>query len=71
MTISKLAVIVIRNTEGLREKIAELSGVKVSTVDRWLRNASDDLTKAAVVQLVCRETGLSENQVLRLETAAA
>lgn len=73
MTLSTLALDILLTRQELREKIAEKLGVTDQTVKHYRRvNEPDgDLTKVSIVELISRETGLTEEQILNKEAIPA
>jgi hypothetical protein len=64
MTLTILAHEVLRGNGPLKQKIADAAGVSSNTVYFWLRTNSENLTRAAVIECLMRETGLKYEQVL-------
>lgn len=52
-----------KNTR-LKTRLALAMDVSVYTIDRWLKDNSDDLTKAASLQVIKEETGLDDSEIL-------
>ena len=47
-----------------KEKLAESLGVSVSTVNRYISENDDNLTKAAALQVIRGITGLPDQEIL-------
>lgn len=47
-----------------KEKLAESLGVSVSTVNRYIAENDDNLTKAAALQVIRGITGLPDQEIL-------
>lgn len=67
MKLSKLALLVLRGDAELRDNLRKSMGVSIFTIKKWVRENDDNLTKASVLQIISRETGLSEEQLLEQE----
>lgn len=67
MRLSKIALLAIRGHKDLKRQIAEALDVSVATVYRWIDQNSDDLTKAAALDLIEKGTGLTQEQILETE----
>jgi predicted transcriptional regulator len=55
----------------IRMKIALALGVSDQTVTRYIKENNDELTKAASLQVIREETGLTDKQILQKEKEAA
>lgn len=64
MKLTKIGLMALRGSKDLREKIAELEGTTVKTVNRWVRENSGSLTKAAVLEAIKAETQLTDQLLL-------
>jgi hypothetical protein len=67
MRLSKIAILALKGMgTDVKEKIATATGTKPGTVYLWIQEnkANGHLTKAAVVQIIEMETGLSQDQIL-------
>lgn len=70
MKLSKAAILTLRGmSREQKDRIASAVGVQPSTVYRWIQNNDDSLTKAAILQVIRDETGLSDSQLLEEEIA--
>lgn len=71
MRLTHLAFIAIKGSgKGMVEKLAAAMGVSVPTAYKYIRDKSDELTKAAAINVIKKETGLTDDQILE-ETIAA
>lgn len=59
------------NTPAIRMRIALALGVSDQTVCRYIKENNDELTKAAALEVIRKETGLTDKQILRKEKEAA
>lgn len=64
MKLSGKAITTIRNNTELKTKLALAMKCSVYTIDRWIRDNSDDLTKAAALAVIREETGLTDSEIL-------
>ena len=65
MKISGIAILALRGTStDFKQKLAGVLGVSLSSVYRYLETNDDNLTKAAAMQLIRQETGLTDQQLL-------
>ena len=55
----------------IRMKVAIALKVSDQTVCRYIKDNDDELTKAAALVVIRKETGLSDREILEAETAAA
>lgn len=54
----------------IRAKLVLALGVTDQTIQRYIKDNSDDLTKAAALEVIRQETGLSDKQILIRGVAA-
>ena len=54
----------IRNSPKCQAAIAEACEVRMSTIENWLRNNSENLTLAASVEAIKETLGLGYDQIL-------
>lgn len=59
------------DTMSIRMKIGLALGKSESAVRRYIINNDDDLTKAAALEVIKNETGLTESEILEPQTAQA
>lgn len=67
MKIKKLILWAVMGKPGLKKKIKEALGVSDPTMTRILQNNSDDLTKAASMQIIRQELQLTDEEILEKE----
>lgn len=68
MKLSKTAILALRGLDGeAKKRIIKAAGVSIYTLYRWLNTNSDNLTKAAVLPVISKETGLAESDLLEKE----
>ena len=54
----------------IRTKLALALGVTDQSIQRYIKDNSDDLTKAAALEVIRKETGLSDSQILIRDSVA-
>ena len=64
MRLTNIAILAIRGKKGTSGKIAEVLGLSTNRVYTLLKENNDDLTKAAVLDVIRAETGLTTEQIL-------
>lgn len=65
MKLSKVALMAIRGSSPeVKKRIGDAIDVSVATVYRYLADNDDSLTKAAALEVIREETGLSDEQLL-------
>ena len=67
MKLSKIAWLAIKGTKGFIQQVMDDQGVTKQTVHRWINTNDDMLTKASVLAIIKKETGLTEEQILEIE----
>jgi hypothetical protein len=68
MKLTRLALMALRGSDTeIVTRLAEALCVSESTVYRYLKDNSDDLTKAAALIIIRKETGLTDEQILEVE----
>lgn len=67
MKLSKLAILAIRGSKDLREKIAAEMKASLGTVNRWVADNDDNLTKAAALKVIREELELTDSELLEEE----
>lgn len=68
MKLSKLAIVALRGSGiDFIGRIAAKRGVTIRTVNRWIRENDDTLTKAETLQMIREEFGLDNSQILEEE----
>jgi hypothetical protein len=66
MKLSKIALLALRGTgKEFKDRLAEKCDVTRRTLDRWIADNDDSLTKAEPLQLIREETGLKDDQILQ------
>ena len=65
MKLSKLAIMALRGSgKEFRYRLAERCAVSPRTINRWINNNDDNLTKADSLIMIREETGLEDSQIL-------
>ncbi len=65
MRLSKLAIVALRGSgKEFIGRIAQRFDVTIRTVNRWISENDDTLTKADMLQMIREEFGLEDSQIL-------
>lgn len=65
MKLSKVAILALKGLDAGRKKaLADVLGVNDKTLYRYLNDNDDNLTKAASLQFIRTETGLTDSAIL-------
>lgn len=68
MRLSKLSLLALKGTgKEFKDRLADKCGVAPGTLNRWIRDNDDNLTKADPLQMIREETGLDDSQILEPE----
>jgi hypothetical protein len=70
MKLSELALQKIADSRSLPKKLQDALGVSRVTMWKYLKDNSDELTKAAALKVIREETGLTDDQILEAIQAA-
>ena len=54
----------------IRTKLALALGVTDQSIQRYIKDNSDELTKAAALEVIRKETGLSDKEILTKDSIA-
>jgi hypothetical protein len=66
--LSPLAIEAIRqHSPGIKSKLALALHCSEGSINRYLRENDDNLTKAAALQVISKETGLKPEEILLIE----
>lgn len=68
MRLSELGITILRGSEKIRERLRASFDITSTTVNRWVRENDDNLTKAAALSIIREETGLSDSEILENES---
>lgn len=68
MRLSETALQRINDSRSLPKKIKDALGVSRVTMWKYLKENSDELTKAVVLKIIREETGLTDDQILEVES---
>lgn len=69
MKLTKQALEYISKSVRMRNLLALALDCSVVTINRYVDNNNDNLTKAAALKVIKEETGLSEGEILEVEAA--
>lgn len=64
MKLTSIAIEAIKKDSRLKALLALQEGNSIYTIERWISENSDNLTKAAVLQTIKKETGLTDAEIL-------
>lgn len=65
MALTKVAILALKGLgKAARERIADVAGVHLSTLNRWIAANDDDLTKAAISEAISKEIALPVSEIL-------
>lgn len=71
MRLTQLAIMALRGSDDAVERLATALGVGQSTVYRYIKDNSDELTKAAALVVIRDITGLKDDMILDAEPVTA
>ena len=72
MKLTKLAIQSIsQHSPGIKLKLALALGCSEGSINRYLRENDDNLTKAAALDVIRKETGLTDDEILEKVTTAS
>jgi hypothetical protein len=70
MRLTKIALEAIRqHAPGIKSKLALALNCSEASINRYIRDNDDNLTKAAALEIIRKESGLSEEEILESESA--
>lgn len=65
MKLSKAAILALRGTGSeVKKALAAVLGVSDKTIYRYINDNDDNLTKAAALEFIRKETGLGDSEIL-------
>lgn len=64
MQLTEQALAGIRKSTRAKNRLALANDCSVYTIDRWLKDNDDSLTKAASLAVIREETGLADSEIL-------
>lgn len=71
MKLSKVALLALRGMDrATRKRLAQDMGVTEDTIYRWMRTNDDSFTKAANLNILRRELGLTDDDLLEEDRIA-
>jgi hypothetical protein len=68
MALSKIGLLAVKGTRGLSKKIQDKTGFSRQAINNWVNSNHENLTRAAILDIIISETGLSKDQILEQET---
>jgi len=68
MKLSKVTIMALKGSEpDFKRKLADTLGITVRTLNRYIAENDDTLTKASSMELIRQHTGLSDTEILEVE----
>lgn len=64
MALSKIGILAVKGTRGIAKKISASTGFSKQAVHLWIKNNHENLTRASVLDIIIKETGLEREQIL-------
>ena len=64
---SKVLLTILKGDLEMRDKVADACGVKVSTVNTWIRTESDSLLDLRVLRVIAEGTGIPEENLVEVQ----
>lgn len=71
MRLSNIAILAIRGHRDIKKMLSVALGVTPKVIYEYIRRNDDNLTKAAALEIIKKELGLTEDQILEREPATA
>jgi hypothetical protein len=71
MKLTQIAIDALKGNKRARARLQLDMDKSEFTINRWIAENDDNLTKAAALKVIREETGLSDNQILEVEKSAA
>ena len=72
MKLTKLALqSIVQHSPGIKSKLALALGCSEGSINRYIRENDDNLTKAAALEVIRQETGLKDDEILDKEPTAS
>ena len=72
MKLTKLAIeSILQHSPGIKSKLALALGCSEGSINRYLRENDDNLTKAAALEVIRKETGLTDDEILEKVSATS
>lgn len=71
MKLSITAISILRGNKDIWNEVMKALGVKKDAMYKYVRENSEELTKAAAIQVLKRMTGLTDSELLEAERVSA
>lgn len=71
MKLSRKVLEILLGSKAIQGKIADLTDKSFITIQRWIEANDDELTKLEVLNLIKKETGLSDKEMFETEKESA
>lgn len=66
---NKVVTVVLKGSQTIRQKVADACEVKVSTVNRWIREETDELNDVRVLSVISRETTIPFANLVEIQNS--
>jgi hypothetical protein len=71
MKLTNIAMQAIVQSPGIKLKLALALGCSEGSINRYIRENDDNLTKAAALEVIRKETGLTDEEILEKASAGS
>lgn len=68
MKLTNIVILAIRGHKSIKDTLASALGVSKATVYRWIQDNDENLTKAAALEIIRFELGLTDSEILERES---
>jgi len=62
---------ILQHSPGIKSKLALALGCSEGSINRYIRENDDNLTKAAALAVIRKETGLTDDEILETEPSSS
>jgi hypothetical protein len=62
---------ILDHSPGIKSKLALALGCSEGSINRYIRENDDNLTKAAALEVIRKETGLKDEEILQKEKTSS
>ena len=66
---SKVLLTILKGDLDLRQRVADACGVRISTVNTWIRTESDALLDLRVTKTIAEGTGIPEDSLVEVQSS--
>jgi len=69
MQLSNIAILALRGLDKeAKQRIADVAGVSIDSIYRWINTNNDNLTKPAIIRVIKKELNLADDQEILEES---